>query len=168
MPEGTTPHSASLFIIRIGSLRIWPAVLILLLTASPRCADSRMMREIADRPTGSQAFFDDNTLWVKTNGHPKAGIADQAKRKASAREAAVLSAQHMAIQHLTGYTVEGAYGAFSINHIARCMKTRFNETVKNGTIIRETYDSNDICGIVYIVKSPKLKSKIFECISEDK
>jgi hypothetical protein len=126
-----------------------------------------MMREISSAPPGSQGFFDDHTLWIKVDAQPDAHITDQVKRKTSARKQAVLSAQHGAIQYLIGYNVEGAYGAFNMNNISRCIMTRFNETVKKGEVIKEKYGRNDICEIIYIVRSPKLKQAVSRCLTED-
>jgi hypothetical protein len=89
------------------------------------------------------------------------------KRKISARKQAVLSAQHLAIQYLIGYNVEGAYGAFNMNYISRCIMTRFNETVKKGEVVKEKYGHNEICEIIYIVRSPKLKQAVSRCLTEE-
>ncbi len=150
------------------NIYICPVALILLLAISLCCADSRMINQIDRTPSGSQGFFDDATLWIKSGADPDGNISDQAKRKTSARGKAVLAAQRMAIEYLTGYIVEGAYGAFDMKYISRCMQTRFNATVRKGTVIRETYGKDDSCEIIYIVRSPKLKREIHECICEDK
>jgi hypothetical protein len=127
-----------------------------------------MINQINRTPSGSHGFFDDSTWWIKSSADPDGNISDQAKRKTSARGKAVLAAQRMAIQYLTGYLVEGAYGAFDMDCTSRCMQTRFNETVMKGTVIRETFGKDDSCEIIYVVRSPRLKRKIHECICEYK
>ncbi len=168
MQERNGHHTASLLNTFIAPRYIRPLACIFVLAISLCCADSRMMRAIDGSPSGSEGFFDDNTLWIKSGAHPDAGIPEQAQRKASARENAVLAAQRRAIQYLTGYIVEGASGAFDMDYISRCMQARFNDTVRKGALIRETYGKNDSCGIIYVVRSPRLKREIFRCTAEDK
>ena len=140
---------------------------ITLLTISPNCADSRMVREISSTQPGSQGFYDDHTLYLRIDTQPDAHITDRMERRASARKQAVLSAQYRAIQYLIGYNVEGAYGAFNMNNISHCIRTRFNETIKKGEVIREKYGRNDMCEIIYIVRAPKLKQAVERCLRDD-
>lgn len=168
MSENNGHHTASFLNTLIAPRHVRPLACIFLLAISLCCADSRMINQIDRTPSGSEGFLDDNTLWIKAGADPDAGIPEQAQRKTSARGNAVLAAQRRAFQYLTGYIVEGAYGAFDMNYISRCMQARFNDTVRKGALIRETYGKNDSCGIIYVVRSPRLKREIFRCIAEDK
>lgn len=152
----------------VGASRcLWSVICITLLTVLPHCTDSRMIREISSTQPGSQGFFDDHTLYLRIDAQPDPHITGQMERRTSARKQAVLSAQHRAIQYLIGYNVEGAHGAFNMKYISQCIMSRFNETVKKGEVIKEKYGHNDMCEIIYVVRSPKLKQAVSRCVTDD-
>jgi len=97
---------------------------------------------------------------VTATGVPKMGLQDKVQRRGSAKEAAQLMARMRIIEKFAGARRGGAAGAADNASTAVAVSKEFGALVKGGTIVRETYDEDDNCEIVYQVEKSNLRKEV--------
>ncbi|MCP4135821.1 MAG: hypothetical protein GY754_32940 [bacterium] len=116
--------------------------------------------------TVTDGWFNKDTFRWRGTGIPKQGITDITKRKETAKNAAVLNAQYIILEKFKGTRIEGAGSMITEewDSMYREVGNEVKKIVKNGKVIKETYDKDQNCVVVYEVSSPKLKKKVLASI----
>ncbi|MCP4138295.1 MAG: hypothetical protein GY754_45455 [bacterium] len=110
----------------------------------------------------TDGWVDDDTFRWTAAGMPKRGLTDIAERKATAKRVAILNSQYTILEKFKGARIEGAGGMATFYEEDYTRGREIIQTVKKGKVVKETYDKEQNCEVVFEVKSPKLKKKIFE------
>ena len=108
----------------------------------------------------SEGWVDDNTFRVISTGVPKAGLVNKIQRRGTAKEAAIVMAEKRIIEKFVGARIEGAAGAADYASTGVAVSKQFEGVVKGGTIVKETYDEDDNCEIIYQVEKKGLKKEV--------
>lgn len=108
----------------------------------------------------SEGWVDDNTFRVTAVGVPKEGLTNKYQRRGTAKEAALIMAQKRVIEKFVGARVEGAAGAADMASTGIAVRKEFAGFVRGGTIVKETYDEDQNCEVVYQVEKKGLKKEV--------
>jgi hypothetical protein len=108
----------------------------------------------------SEGWVDANTFRVISTGVPKAGLVNKIQRRGTAKEAAIIMAEKRIIEKFVGARLEGASGAADYASTGVAVAKEFSGDVKGGTLVKETYDDDDNCEIVYQVEKKGLKKEV--------
>ncbi len=108
----------------------------------------------------SEGWVDVNTFRVISTGVPKAGLVNKIQRRGTAKEAAIIMAEKRIIEKFVGARLEGASGAADYASTGVAVAKEFSGVVKGGTIVKETYDDDDNCEIIYQVEKKGLKKEV--------
>jgi hypothetical protein len=101
-----------------------------------------------------------DTYRTTATGVPKEGLKNKIQRRGTAREAAVLMAQSHIIEKFKGAKVEGASGVSDYASTGFAASKEFAGMVKGGSVVKETYDEDDNCEIVYEITSKGLQKQL--------
>ncbi|MCP4138293.1 MAG: hypothetical protein GY754_45445 [bacterium] len=99
----------------------------------------------------TENWTNENTYRLNAAAMPEKGLTDIAERKASAKRAAVLSAQEQILEKFKDSCSEG--GDYESGK-------EIIKIVRNGKVIEDIYDNEQNCEVTYEVKSRKLKKKV--------
>jgi len=123
---------------------------------------SKMGGQVEGKSYKTEGWVDANTYRLTSTGCPgKLGEGKpQTLKRKFAREAARLDAQRLVLIKFKGEKVEAAAGMkdFEVSGVA--LAAEVEGTVKGGSVIKETYQDDDCCEIVYEVKAKNLKKKV--------
>ncbi len=108
----------------------------------------------------TEGWVDKNTFRVTATGVPKEGLTNKIQRRGTAKEAALLMGQKRIIEKFVGARVEGAAGAADYASTGVAVAKEFRADVRGGTIVKETYDDDDNCELVYQVEKKGLKKEV--------
>lgn len=108
----------------------------------------------------SEGWVNDNTFRVIATGTPKATLTNKIQRRGTAKETAIIMAETRVIEKFVGARVEGAAGAADYASTGVAVSKEFKGLVKGGTIVKETYDDDDNCEIIYQVEKKGLKKEV--------
>ena len=108
----------------------------------------------------TEGWVDNDTYHSTATGVPKEGLKNKVQRRGTAKEAAVLMAQSHIIEKFKGARVEGAAGVSDYASTGYAASKEFAGVVKGGSVIKETYDEDDNCEVVYEIKSKGLKKQL--------
>lgn len=109
---------------------------------------------------GSEKWVDKDTYRTTATGVPKEGLKNKIQRRGTAKEAAVIMAQSHIIEKFKGAKVEGAAGVSDYASTGFAASKEFAGIVKGGSVVKETYDDEDNCEVVYEVKSKNLQKSL--------
>ena len=105
-------------------------------------------------------FTDEDTLLVKTSGSPdKKSEGREAKRKSSLYNAG-RTAKHLDLEFITGYVIESGDGLIDVSFIRKEVASRFIKIVEAGTVIKNEFDKDDNCMIIFQVRKQNLKKSV--------
>ncbi|MCP4138299.1 MAG: hypothetical protein GY754_45475 [bacterium] len=137
------------------------AVILLLasvLFSGPYCrATGRSGQVESGEEMRTEGWIDGDTYRLSSSSAPPKRFTDIARRKAAAKRAAILNAQYHILEKFKGTRIEGAAGMADYNMTGMAHAQEVVGYVKNGKVIKETYDKEQNCEILYEVKAPKLK-----------
>ncbi len=108
----------------------------------------------------TEGWVDNNTFRVKSVGVPAEGLTNKYQRRGTAKEAALIMAQKRIIEKFVGARLEGASGASNMASTGVAVSKEFGGFVKGGSIVKETYDEDANCEIVYQVEKKGLKKQV--------
>ncbi|MCP4138304.1 MAG: hypothetical protein GY754_45500 [bacterium] len=108
----------------------------------------------------SEGWIDENTFRASAVGMPNRGVVNITQKKATAKRAATMMAQKRVIERFIGSRIEGAAGMAEYDSPAPAIVKEFGGIVKSGKVIKETYDNEYNCEIIYEVKSPGLRKRL--------
>ena len=108
----------------------------------------------------TEGWVDKDTFRSTSTGVPKAGLTNKIQRRGTAKEAAVLMAQSHIIEKFKGSKIEGAAGVSDYASTGYAASKEFAGFVKGGSVVKETYDEDDNCEVVYEIKSKGLKKQL--------
>lgn len=114
----------------------------------------------------SEGWMDKDTYRTIGQGVPKEGLRNKVQRRGTAREAAVLVAQSHVIEKFKGARVEGATGVSDYASTGFAASKEFAGMVKGGSVVKETYDDDDNCEVVYEIKSKGLQKSLTGAVVE--
>lgn len=120
----------------------------------------QLSEQISGKSFVSEGWADDDTFRVIAVGIPKAGLENKMKRKITSREAALTMAQRNILNRFRGASItskseinEGETGSLKVTR-------ELKGVITGGHIIKETYDEEDNCEIIYEIRSTGLKKRI--------
>ena len=108
----------------------------------------------------SEGWVSADIFRVTATGVPKPGLKNKIQRRGTAKEAALIMAQKRIIEKFVGARLEGAAGAADYASTGIAVAKEFGGLVKGGTIVKETYDEDDNCEIVYQIEKKGLKKDV--------
>lgn len=146
----------------LGNWRKAAAVIMLatsVLFVAPNCQRS-VTKSVEEQD--KQGWIDMDTYRVIAIGNPSPKFKDVEKRKASAKHAAILNAQYQILETFKGAKIEGATGIMSDEYYYSLYNTQreIEDYVRGGQVIRETYDAEQNCEIMYEVRAKNLKKRV--------
>ncbi|MCP4131035.1 MAG: hypothetical protein GY754_08655 [bacterium] len=141
------------------------AAVIMLLTsvflAGPVCRSTDNRDQVNRAETLTDGWVDEDTYRASSIGMPRRGLQNLHQQRESAKEAAILNAQKRILERFTSAPLEGA-GAMSDvwGSYGLAVAKEFGGFVKGGSVIREKYDKEQNCEIVYEVKMKGLRKRV--------
>jgi len=108
----------------------------------------------------SEGWVTPDIFRVTATGAPKPGLKDRVMRRGTAKEAAIAMAEKRIVEKFKGARLEGAAGAADYASTGVAVAKEFEGLVKGGTIVKETYDEEDHCEIVYQIEKKGLKKEV--------
>ncbi len=138
-------------------------VMTLLLTiglAFTSCAGGGLGGTIKGESFKSEGWVDDNTFRVIGTGAPKDGLTNKVQRKGTAKEAAIIVAQKAMVEKFVGARIDAAAGMADYKSTGIAVAKEFSGTIKGGSVVKETYDEEENCEVVYELKAKGLKKKV--------
>ncbi|MCP4138303.1 MAG: hypothetical protein GY754_45495 [bacterium] len=147
------------------------AAVIMLLTsvlfAGPFCRSTGKPGQAATKEMKTEGWVDEDTFRVTALGVPKQGLTNIYQRKGTAKEAALIMAQKRILEKFQGVQMEWMAGAGSMGDDGSSMSVykEFGGMVKGGTIVKETYDKEQNCEIIYEVKARGLKKRVLGLVN---
>jgi hypothetical protein len=108
----------------------------------------------------SEGWIDDNTYRLTGVGVPMRGYTGKTQRRQTARRAAILSAQYSVLEKFTGGRLEGAAGMKDFESTGTAVAQEVAGVIKGGSVVKETYNEEDDCEVIYEVKAKGLKKKV--------
>ena len=108
-------------------------------------------------------WIDDDTFRQTGIGTPRMGYTNIVMRKGSAKQAAILNAQHGIIEKFRNYaTPEACCYVLMSAEPSFAWAREMTGIVKGGSILAEKFDAEESCEIVYEVKLKGLKQKVMK------
>lgn len=108
----------------------------------------------------SEGWIDNNTFRVVATSAPKPNLTNKIQRRGTAKESAIIMAEKRIIEKFVGARLEGASGSADYASTGVAVSKEFSGVVKGGTIMKETYDDDDNCEIIYQVEKKNLKKEV--------
>jgi hypothetical protein len=102
-------------------------------------------------------WVDEETYRTTAIGEPDKSLTGINLRKKDAKKKAKLNAQYQIIERFRGMQIEGAAGMTDFEKTDFADKPAFKSIIKAGSIIKETYDNNQNCEIIFEIKARNLK-----------
>ncbi|MGL4370040.1 MAG: hypothetical protein ACRCUT_10280 [Spirochaetota bacterium] len=130
------------------------------------CGSGGIGGQVKGESFKTEGWMDNDTYRTTATGVSKEGLKNKVQRRGTAREAAVLVAQSHVIEKFKGAKVEGATGVSDYASTGFAASKEFAGIVKGGSVIKETYDEEDNCEVVYEIKSKGLKKQLTGAVVE--
>ena len=108
----------------------------------------------------SEGWLDDDTFQVRALGAPNPNAKGFVRRRTQAKEAALLMAQKRVVELMVGSVIKGASGAESGEATGVVVTKELEGVIKGGQIVRERYDENDNCEIIYRIHRKGLRKMV--------
>ncbi|HOF13789.1 MAG TPA: hypothetical protein PLN01_05660 [Spirochaetota bacterium] len=124
------------------------------------CGSSKMGGQVKGDSYISEGWVTPDIFRVTATGAPKPGLKDRVMRRGTAKEAAIAMAEKRIVEKFKGARLEGAAGAADYASTGVAVAKEFEGLVKGGTIVKETYDEEDHCEIVYQIEKKGLKKEV--------
>jgi len=141
--------------------RILTAVLILTVSvAFVACGTAKMGGQVKGESFVTEGWVTPDIFRVTAVGAPKPGLTNKIQRQGTAKEAALIMAEKRIIEKFVGARLEGAAGAADYASTGIAVAKEFSGTVKGGTIVRQTFDKDDNCEIIYQVEKKGLRGSV--------
>jgi hypothetical protein len=153
-----------------SSLANWrkAAAVILLVTSAlfvaPNC--QRFITKSVEEQ-GKQGWIDGDTYRLMAVGVFNSRMKDIEDKKTSAKRFAILNAQYQIAEKFKGMLIKGATGIIPDEEYRKELEKQnekdlndIKNSIKNGKIIKETYDAEQNCEILYEVRMKDLKRKV--------
>jgi hypothetical protein len=124
------------------------------------CGPRQLGGQVKGESFKTEGWLNDDTFRVTSTGAPKAGLTNKIQRRGTAKEAAIMMAQKTVIEKFKGARLEGAAGAADYASTGIAVMKEFGGLVKGGSVIKETYDEDDNCEVIYEIIARGLKKKV--------
>ncbi len=106
-------------------------------------------------------WVDGDTFRVRSEALSRRQSEERQLRRADSKRLAVQQAQDSVIEKFVRDRVKHATKVLDPRSTGVAITNEFGGVVKKGDIMREKYDERDACEIIYEVKSPDLKKRVF-------
>ncbi len=136
------------------------AVMLIAAAFITSCGPRQLGGQIKGDSYVTEGWVNNDTFRVTATSAPKAGLTNKTQRRATAKESAIMMAQKTMIEKFKGARLEGASGSADAASTGIAIMKEFSGTVKGGSVIRETYNDEDDCEIIYELIAPGLKKKV--------
>jgi uncharacterized membrane-anchored protein len=97
---------------------------------------------------------------VTAIGVPREGLKSKMQRRRTAHEAAKIMAEKRIIEKFVGARLEEAVGMADYASTGKLVLREFGSLVKDGIIVKSTFDEDDNCEIIYQVERNNLRNKV--------
>lgn len=124
------------------------------------CGTQRLGGQVKGETFVSEGWVTPDIFRVTSTGVPKPGLKNKIQRRGTAKEAAVIMAEKRIIEKFVGARLEGAAGAADYASTGIAVAKEFGGLVRGGTIVKETYDDDDNCEIIYQVEKKGLRKEV--------
>ncbi|MDY6935477.1 MAG: hypothetical protein SVZ03_14785 [Spirochaetota bacterium] len=108
----------------------------------------------------SEGWVSADIFRVTATGVPKEGLTNKIQRRGTSKEAALIMGQKRVLEKFVGARLEGAAGAADYASTGIAIAKEFGGIVKGGTIVKETYDEEDNCEIIYQIEKKGLRASV--------
>ena len=108
----------------------------------------------------TEGWLNNDTYQIVTIGVAKKTLTNKWARRASSKRAAILNAHYQVIEKFKGSTIEGAAGMKDFEMTGIAVAQQLKATVKTGTVKRVTWNDNDDCEILYVIRQKGLKKQV--------
>jgi hypothetical protein len=136
------------------------AVIAIFATALVSCGGGSVGGQVKGESFKTEGWVDADTYRTTATSAPKEGLKNKVQRRGTARESAVLVAQAHVIEKFKGAKVEGASGTSDYASTGFAASKEFAGVVKGGSVMKETYDEDDNCEVIYEIKSKGLQKQL--------
>ena len=136
------------------------ASVIVFAVALVSCGAGNLGGQVKGEAFKTEGWVDADTYRTIGTSAPKEGLKNKVQRRGTARESAVLVAQAHVIEKFKGAKVEGAAGTSDYASTGFAASKEFQGVVKGGSVVKETYDEDDNCEVVYEIKSKGLQKQL--------
>lgn len=124
------------------------------------CGSGKIGGQVKGDSYVSEGWVTPDIFRVTATGVPKPGVTNDVQKRGTAKEAALIMAQKRIIEKFVNAKVEGAAGAADYASTGIAVSKEFKGLVKGGSIVKETYDDDGNCEIVYEVERKGLKKSV--------
>jgi hypothetical protein len=109
-----------------------------------------------------EGWIDEDTYRVTIIAAPESSLAETELKKKSAKEKALKLARRKVMQKFVDMRVRRAKSPTEIAATGVAVSKKFRETVRNGEVIKESYDNNNNCTVTYQVQKNGLKNEVIK------
>ena len=124
------------------------------------CGTRNMTVGIEGETYKTEGWVNNDTYQIVTIGVAKKTLTNKWARRASSKRAAILNAHYQVIEKFKGSTIEGAAGMKDFEMTGIAVAQQLKATVKTGTVKRVTFNDNDDCEILYVIRQKGLKKQV--------
>lgn len=135
-------------------------LLIVGVTFSLSSCGNRIGGVVEGKSYTTEGWIDGNTYRIAAVGVPNRKMRNVVVRKASAKRAAILNAQHQVLEKFKGAKIEAAAGMSNYENTGTAVSSEVQGMIKGGSVRKVTYDKDQNAEIIYEVKARGLKKRV--------
>ncbi len=126
------------------------------------CAGGSLGGQVKGESFKTEGWINEDTYRTTAVGSPGQRWKTRSKmiQRNAAKEAARLLAVNNVLKKFKGEKIEAASGMANFEMTGIAVSSEVEGSVRGGSIIKETYDDENNCEIVYEVKAKGLKKKV--------
>jgi len=125
------------------------------------CGSGKIGGTVEGQSYKTEGWIDDNTYQTTGVGVPsRTATINKVQRRQTAKRAAIISAQYSVLEKFTGSKVEGAAGMKDFELTGIAVAQEVQGAIRGGSVIKETYDDEDNCEVIYQVQAKGLRNKV--------
>ena len=136
------------------------ALVLIVSTAFISCGPRGQGGMVKGEEFKSEGWITPDIFRVTATGVPKPGLTNKIQRRGTAKEAALIMGQKRILEKFVGARIEGAAGSADYASTGIAIAKEFGGTVKGGTIVKETYDEEDNCELIYQIEKKGLRASV--------
>lgn len=122
--------------------------------------NTQLTEQIHGKQVVTEGWVDDDTFRTIAVGIPKASLENKMKRKITSKEAALTMAQRNILNKFRGASITSKAEVSEGETKSLIVTRELKGVISGGQIIKETYDEEDNCEIIYEIRSVGLRKRI--------
>lgn len=120
----------------------------------------QLTEQISGKQVVTEGWLNDDTYRVVAIGIPKQSIENKMKRKITSKEAAITMAQRNILSRFRGATITSKSEINEGETTSLKITRELKGVLQGGQVLKETYDEEDNCEIIYEIRSVGLRKRI--------